>query len=132
MNYSFPRESYLSTDIKSKVEYDDPHSIIVEVLSDLKNSLSTLSYSLEHEDGVSDIKSKSFARSLTAINILQSSLDFEKGGDVAKNLFSIYEFCRKSVLEGFGKKDFKRIQALPPLIDEILDGWKQIKNPSKT
>ncbi len=127
MNYSFPRESYLSTDIKTKIGLDDPHAIVVEILTDLKKSLTTLSYCLEHESGRSDVKSNSFARCLTAINILQNSLDFEKGGEIAQNLFSIYEFCRKSVLEGFGKKDYKSLQKLPPLIDEILDGWKQIK-----
>ena len=43
---------------------------------------------------ISSIKSKSFSKSLTAIYILQSSLDFENGGEIANNLYSIYQFCK--------------------------------------
>jgi flagellar protein FliS len=90
--------------------------------------METLAYSIDNEPTVSSIKSKSFSKSITAIYILQSSLDFEKGGEIAANLYNLYEFCKSGIMKGFTKRDSQLIYDAIPPIDEILDGWKQIKN----
>ena len=127
MNFSFPIQNYLDNDIATKVQNDNPHKIIEEILSDLKKNLTLLAHCLEHEDSVSKAKSDSFSKSLTAIYILQSSLDFKQGGEIAENLNKIYEFCRTTIIKSFSKKDFEAIKKLEPLINEILEGWKDIK-----
>ena len=45
-----------------------------------------------------DLRSKHFSRALTIIYSLQSSLDFEKGGEIAENLFQTYEFARQMII----------------------------------
>ena len=126
MNYSASMRQYVNDDIAAKTSNLDPHKIIKEVLTELKKNMETLAYSIDNEPTVSSIKSKSFSKCLTAIYILQSSLDFEKGGDIADNLYNIYEFCKNGVMKGFTKRDSKLIYDSIPPIDEILDGWKQI------
>ena len=127
MNYNASMKKYLNDDIAAKTNSLDPHKIIEEVLSDLKKNMETLAYSLDNEPVISSIKSQSFSKSLTAIYILQSSLNFEEGKEIAENLYRIYEFCKDEIMKGFTKQDSKLIyDAIPPL-DEILDGWKQIK-----
>ena len=64
---------------------------------------------------------------MTAIYILQSSLDFEAGEEIATNLFNIYEFCKNGIIKGFTKRKSKLVYDAIPPIEEILDGWKQIK-----
>ena len=127
MNFSFQMQNYLDNDIASKVENDNPHKIIEEILKDLKNNLSLLAHCLQNNDTISRAKSDSFSKSLTAIYILQSSLDFNQGGEIAENLNKIYEFCRTTIIKSFSKKDFEAIKNLEPLINEILEGWKEIK-----
>ena len=117
---------YVNDDIAAKTSNLDPHKIIKEVLTELKKNMETLAYSIDNEPTVSSIKSKSFSKCLTAIYILQSSLDFENGGEIAENLYNIYEFCKNGVMKGFTKRDSKLIYDSIPPIDEILDGWKQI------
>ena len=126
MNYSASMRQYVNDDIAAKTSNLDPHKIIKEVLTELKKNMETLAYSIDNEPTVSSIKSKSFSKCLTAIYILQSSLDFENGGDIADNLYNIYEFCKGGVMKGFTKRDSKFIYESIPPIDEILDGWKQI------
>ena len=126
MNYSASMKQYVNDDIAAKTSNLDPHKIIKEVLTELKKNMETLAYSIDNEPTVSSIKSKSFSKCLTAIYILQSSLDFENGGDIADNLYNIYEFCKGGVMKGFTKRDSKLIYDSIPPIDEILDGWKQI------
>ena len=127
MNYNASMRQYLNDDINAKTTSLDPHKIIEEVLKDLKNNMETLAYSIDHEPVISSIKSTSFSKSLTAIYILQSSLNFDEGSEIAENLFRIYEFAKDGIMKGFTKRDSKLIYDAIPPIDEILDGWKQIK-----
>ena len=127
MNYSASMKQYVDNDINSKALNANPHKVIEEVLIDLKKNMETLAYSIDNEPIVSSIKSRSFSKSLMAIYILQSSLDFESGGEIAQNLYNIYEFCKNGIMKGFTKKNSKLIyEAIPP-IDEILEGWKRIR-----
>ena len=127
MNYSASMKQYISDDISAKTSSLNPHKIIEEVLKDLKKNMETLAYSIDHEPVVSSIKSNSFSKSLTAIYILQSSLNFEDGKEIAENLYNIYEFCKDGIMKGFTKRDSKLVYDSIPPIDEILDGWKKIK-----
>ena len=127
MNYNASMKQYLDDDITGKTSNLNSHKIIEEVLKDLKKNMETLAYSIDHEPVVSSIKSNSFSKSLTAIYILQSSLNFEKGEEIATNLYNIYEFCKNGIMKGFTKRDSKVIYDAIPPIEEILDGWKQIK-----
>ena len=127
MNYSASMKQYINDEISAKTSSLNPHKIIEEVLIDLKKNMETLAYSLDHEPVVSSIKSNSFSKSLTAIYILQSSLNFDEGEEIAENLYNIYEFCKDGIMKGFTKRDSKLVYDAIPPIDEILDGWKQIK-----
>ena len=127
MNFNVSIKNYINDDIAAKTSNLSPHKIIEEVLKDLKKNMETLAYSLDHEPVISSIKSNSFSKSLTAIYILQSSLNFEEGEEIAENLYNIYEFCKDGIMKGFSKKDSKLVyEAIPP-IDQILEGWQQIK-----
>ena len=127
MNFNASMKNYINDDIAAKTSNLSPHKIIEEVLKDLKKNMETLAYSLDHEPVISSIKSNSFSKSLTAIYILQSSLNFEEGTEIAENLYNIYEFCKDGIMKGFSKKDSKLVyEAIPP-IEEILSGWQQIK-----
>ncbi len=127
MNYNASMKQYMNDDISAKTTSLNPHKIIEEVLKDLKKNMETLAYSLDNEPVVSSIKSNSFSKSLTAIYILQSSLNFDEGKEIAENLYNIYEFCKNGIMKGFTKRDSKLIYDTIPPIDQILEGWKQIK-----
>ena len=127
MNYNASMKQYIDDDITGKTSNLNSHKIIEEVLKDLKKNMETLAYSIDHEPVVSSIKSNSFSKSLTAIYILQSSLNFDEGEEIATNLYNIYEFCKNGIMKGFMKRDSKLIYDAIPPIEEILDGWKQIK-----
>ena len=127
MNYNASVKQYINHEISAKTSSLNPHKIIEEVLVDLKKNMETLAYSLDHEPVVSSIKSNSFSKSLTAIYILQSSLNFDEGKEIAENLYRIYEFSKEGIMKGFMKRNSKLIYDAIPPIDEILDGWQQIK-----
>ena len=127
MNYNASMKQYINDDIAGKTASLNPHKIIEEVLKDLKKNMETLAYSIDNEPTISSIKSNSFSKSLTAIYILQSSLNFEVGKEIAENLNNIYEFCKQAVMKGFTQRNSKLVYDAIPPIEEILDGWKQIR-----
>ena len=73
--------------------------------------------------------SKSAQRN-TQIDILQISLDFDKTPEIAKNLFQIYEFCRVQIIEALLKKTISGLNKAIFALEDILDGWKEIKPES--
>ena len=127
MNFNASMKQYINDEISAKTSSLNPHKIIEEVLKDLKKNMETLAYSIDNEPVISSIKSQSFSKSLTAIYILQSSLNFDEGKDIAENLYRIYEFCKDGIMKGFTKRNSKFIYDAIPPIEEILDGWKKIK-----
>jgi flagellar protein FliS len=57
---------------------------------------------------------------------LMASLDFERGGVLAKNLFSLYAFMNRRLLEGNVKKDPASIKDVKELLADLRDAWVEI------
>ena len=60
------------------------------------------------------------------ITELMASLDFEKGGDIAKNLFSLYMFFNQQLIDTNIKKDPEPAQNVRKLLAELRDVWAEI------
>ena len=70
---------------------------------------------------------KYLVRSLTSIYALQTSLNFEKGGMIATNLFQLYEFCRLQIINSFTKNENKGLKKASESLKEIIDAWSQME-----
>ena len=57
-------------------------------------------------------------------------LDFEKGGDLAKNLFKVYEYCRVQIIEFALKGSVEKLDTAIEFVQTILDGWNGIRPQS--
>jgi flagellar protein FliS len=61
------------------------------------------------------------------------SLDFDQGGDVAKNLFSLYSWFNQELLEANVQQDLRRITIVRNMVNELRGAWSQIaaKTPAE-
>ena len=57
---------------------------------------------------------------------LMASLDFAKGGMLAKNLFSLYSFMNRRLLDGNLKKDPEPLSEVKMLMGELREAWDEI------
>jgi flagellar secretion chaperone FliS len=57
---------------------------------------------------------------------LMASLDFEKGGVLAKNLFSLYSFMTRRLLEGNLQKDAAPLAEVKKLLGDLREAWDEI------
>ena len=126
MNFYAAIKNYENTDINSKLENATKHDFIKIVLEELSKNLKSLKYSIENEGKLSKTKSKSFARIISSLTLLITSLDFEKGEPIASNLFNLYDFCRKQIIDSYKNLNTKGIDDSINIIDDILSAWKEI------
>ena len=68
------------------------------------------------------------SRALTIIYALQSSLDFEQGGEITENLFRLYEYARQQVIS-----EAKTLKAEGTLVaisslEDIREAWVEIRS----
>ena len=126
MNFYSAIKQYEHSDINSKLENTSKHDFIKIVLEELSKNLKSLKYAIENEGKLSKTKSKSFARIITSLTVLTSSLDFKNGEPIASNLFNLYDFCRREVLDSYRNLSTKGIDDSITVIDDILSAWKDI------
>jgi len=69
---------------------------------------------------------KAVVKTQEIIAELMASLDFEEGGDIAKNLFSLYAWFNRELLEGNMKQDIERIASIRNMIEGLRGAWQEI------
>ena len=69
---------------------------------------------------------KAIMKAEEIITELMVSLDFDKGGDVAKNLFALYSWFNKELLEAGITQDVERIKTVRTMFGELHNSWKKI------
>ena len=124
MNIALARNEYTnakSNALNSKSENFDAVSLalrhLLESMTALKDAQSP------------DKREPLFEKSLTSIYFLQKCLDFEAGGDLAKNLFRVYEFSRQAVLDFvLREKGHDNMDKSIEYVTLIVDGWNGIEN----
>lgn len=125
---SFARDRYRETAAHSTEISHDPHDVVFVTLRELTRALSVLCAA--HKQGAPH-PAEHLNRALTAIYILQSSLDFEAGGEIAGDLFQLYEFVRFHVLKAWkGEGDARLAEALGA-IQDIHEAWDGIRAEAK-
>jgi flagellar protein FliS len=60
------------------------------------------------------------------ITELMVSLDFDNGGDIAKNLFSLYSWFNRELLEANIAQDQKRIKVVRDMLADLRGTWDEI------
>jgi len=127
MNYSNITQAYQNAERQALEETNDPHLIIMTMLDALVKSMQIFVDNIDHKNGGNlEMKSKHFSRAVSIIYGLQSSLDFEKGGEIAANLFQTYEFARQMVIGSIKDMDSDGPKRAVSLLADIREAWAQM------
>lgn len=62
------------------------------------------------------------------ITELEVSLDMEKGGEIAKNLMSLYVFFNEELVHASISRDTEKINSVLRMLKELAESWKIIAN----
>jgi flagellar protein FliS len=69
---------------------------------------------------------KAILKAQEIVTELSASLDFEQGGEIAQNLFSLYTWFNQELLEANIKQDINRIAVVRNMINELRSAWAEI------
>ncbi|BAT71392.1 flagellar protein FliS [Thermosulfidibacter takaii ABI70S6] len=73
----------------------------------------------------------SIARVDRIVKELLASLDMEKGGEIAKNLFKLYEFVLWKLFEAERDRNISHLDEAMHVLDELRSAWKEALEKQK-
>lgn len=123
MNVQIAKDAYSKVKKETSSSTKVNHANVGLALRKLKNSMSNMGNTEEKESF-----NQSYKTALYSIYFLQKSLDFDKGGDLANNLFRLYEFCKLTVQDSAicSEPKSSNLLACSKYISDIIESWEKI------
>ena len=123
MNVQIAKDAYSKVKKETSSSAKVNHANVGLALRKLKNSMSNMGNTEEKET-----VNQSYKTALYSIYFLQKSLDFDKGGDLANNLFRLYEFCKLTVQDSAicSEPKSSNLLACSKYISDIIESWEKI------
>ena len=117
-----PLRSYKETQIKTAT----PGKLILMMYDGAIKNLNQALQDMDNEHRRYDSISNSLIKAQDIIAELMISLDFERGGEIAKNLFGLYVFMNRRLLDGNIKKDKAPLEEVKALLIELRGAWAEV------
>ena len=109
---------------KTEILTDDPGKIVIMCY---EAAISNLRLVKEYyAQKAYEEKGKKLQKALEIIHSLREALDFEKGGEVAINLDSLYDYMTRRLVQGDIRKDISAFDEVIGMLSELLSAWKDI------
>lgn len=122
MNLAFALKSYNQAKAAKDTQSGDGYAAVKFALEQAILSMEKLNSGIMDEE-----KEHHLERALSCIYFLQKCLDFESGGDLAKNLFKVYEYCRSQIIAVTANSSDRNLNTSIDFAKTILEGWDGIK-----
>ena len=116
--------SYGDVKVTTGVSGADNVQLIQMLFDGLIESLATARGHMER--GAITEKSKSLSRAGRIVVGLQGALDFEKGGDIARNLNDLYSYVTRRLFHVNANNDLDALLEVHNLMNEIRSAWLQV------
>lgn len=81
---------------------------------------------ISYDTGEIEIKANNLQKALNIINELQGALDFDAGGEISKNLDSLYSYVTRRLIEGDLKRNLSVFDESINILSELNEAWKNI------
>lgn len=118
-------QAYVNANREAVAESENPHALITVLFDELIRSMRLYISNANSGELTED---EHFVRALTILYGLQSSLDFENGGEIADNLYRLYEYARQQLLLTTKGEDTSGVSAAVDAIENIREAWHKIES----
>ena len=114
--------AYRSVGVTSGVEYADSVQLVQMLFDGLLAALADAEGHMQR-NAIAE-KGESINRASKILIGLQSTLDFERGGELARNLSDLYDYAMRRILKANLRNDIAAIQEVRGLLGEITGAWE--------
>lgn len=122
MNRTDQLKSYRETQIKTA----NQGKLIVMLYDGAIKYLNLALDSMHETDKHYDEISSNIIKVQDIVTELMVSLDFERGGEISKNLFSLYVFMNRQLLEANVRKSINPLGEVKALLLELRSAWAEV------
>ena len=119
-----PHRAYRDTQIKTASQGKLIVMLYDEAIRQVNNAINDMNGSTETMDRVNG----AIIKAQELVTELMASLDFERGGEIAQSLFSLYMFFNQQLVDANLKKVAKPLQEVKTMLLELRSAWAQISD----
>ena len=114
--------SYQDVNVSTKITYANSLELTEMLFNGLSEALAKAEGHFDREETAA--RGVAISRCLKILGGLQSSLCFDKGKDLARNLSDIYDYCSRQLLKANINCDIHTVREVKGLIDELNSAWE--------
>ena len=115
---------YQKLNVESVVDSASPHQLINMLFDGACARLKKAQGCITHGD--IEGRSEAISATVSIISGLQASLDHERGGDLAENLESLYDYIQRRLFRANMDNDLHAVEEVLDLIKTLHDAWSAI------
>ena len=108
----------------TQTSYASPHQLMLMLFDGAIEAMSFTIGAIQNNN--LELRSKQSTRSITIINGMRECLDMETGGELADNLYSLYQYMTKELFKASYKNDAETIQNIQTMLKDIRGSWEKI------
>jgi len=102
----------------------DPHQLISIIFKHILANVAIASGAIDRSE--TENKGKCLTKAIALVGELQDSLDMEQGGEISTNLFDLYDYIIRCLVQANISNDTKKLDEVKNLVTEIKEGWDAI------
>ena len=120
MSYGRPQVSYKTTNVQTASQLD-------LVIMCYENAVRMLEETkIAYREGRYQDKAKKLEGALAIIDELKCALDFDRGGQIARNLDAIYAYFTRTLLKADVEKDFDAFDRVIEMMNSLKETWEEL------
>ncbi|MBY0581299.1 MAG: flagellar protein FliS [Sphingomonas sp.] len=119
-----PEAVYRQIDIAGRTAEANPHQLVQLLYEELDRALRALAWATDHHNYA--MRSEKATRAIAVLFALESGLDYERGGDVAKTLGRLYLGARRQIVDASLGQDSNPFLDVANSMTEIADAWRSV------
>ncbi len=122
-------KQYANNYIETAVSEATPHKLVEMLYDGAIKNMNLAKVFIEHKN--IEKKSEHINKSLSIINALRAGVDMDKGGEVASNLYDLYDYCYRVLFRASVKNDIALVDEVLELIVSVSQAWKEMPDNIK-
>ncbi|AYN94972.1 flagella export chaperone FliS [Pseudomonas sp. LTJR-52] len=124
MNMSSALMQYQSVGARTQVEDASPHRLIQLLMESGLSRIAQAKGAMGREQYAA--KGMAISKALAILSGLQEALDYEKGGDYARNLNALYVYMAQKLTEANRNNQAELLDEVAGLLRKVKEGWDAI------
>ncbi len=119
-------QAYQRINTQTSITDADPHKLIQLLYNGALERINMAKARMQANDYAG--KGKLIGKAIEIIGGLRGFLDFEKGGALAAQLESLYDYMERTLFEANARNDVTKLEEVAFLLRRVKGGWDSIRD----